>query len=48
MTGGPESALLICDLPGGSRCYAKLDGPEAWAEAEDQELIGRTVTLDAY
>ncbi|HEY2213843.1 MAG TPA: hypothetical protein VGH31_02215 [Acidimicrobiales bacterium] len=43
--GGPESALLICDLPGGGRCYAKLDGPEAWAEAEDQELIGRTVTL---
>jgi acetyl-CoA C-acetyltransferase len=43
--GSPESALLICDLPGGGRSYAKLDGPEAWAQAEDQELIGRTVTL---
>jgi len=43
--GSPGSALLVCDLPDGGRCYAKLDGPEAWAEAEEQELIGRTVTL---
>jgi len=43
--GSPGSALLVCDLPNGGRCYAKLDGPEAWAEAEEQELIGRTVTL---
>ena len=25
--------------------YAKLEGADAWAEAEEQELIGRTVTL---
>jgi acetyl-CoA C-acetyltransferase len=43
--GGPESTLLICDLGNGARCYAKLDGPDAWAEAEEKELIGRAVTL---
>jgi acetyl-CoA C-acetyltransferase len=44
--GGPESALLVCDLPGGARCYARLDGgPEVLAETEVTELIGRAVTL---
>ncbi len=43
--GEPASALLVCDLPDRRRCYAKLDGPEAWAEAEVHELIGRTVDL---
>jgi acetyl-CoA C-acetyltransferase len=41
--GEPESAVLVCDLPGGGRCYAKLDG--GLAEAEVDELIGRTVSL---
>ena len=41
--GGPESAVLVCDLPGGGRCYAKLDGD--LLEAETDELIGRTVWL---
>ena len=45
-SGEPESAVLVCDLPGGGRCYARLDGgDDAWAEAEATELIGRTVTL---
>jgi len=44
--GGPERAALICDLPGGDRCYALLDGgPAVLAETEVDELIGRTVTL---
>ena len=44
--GAPERALLVCDLPGGGRCYALLDGGvEALAGAETDELIGRTVTL---
>jgi acetyl-CoA C-acetyltransferase len=44
--GSPERALLICDLPAGGRCYAFLDGgAEALAAAEEDELIGRTVTL---
>jgi acetyl-CoA C-acetyltransferase len=44
--GEPERALLICDLPEGGRCYAFLDGgPAALAGAEQDELIGRAVTL---
>jgi acetyl-CoA C-acetyltransferase len=42
-SGEPESAVLVCDLPGGGRCYAKLDG--GLAETEVSELIGRTVSL---
>jgi acetyl-CoA C-acetyltransferase len=41
--GEPESALLVCDLPDGGRCYAKLDGNLAAVEID--ELIGRTVSL---
>ncbi|HVB91829.1 MAG TPA: hypothetical protein VND70_06990 [Acidimicrobiales bacterium] len=44
--GGPETALLVCDLPAGGRCYARLDGgPAALEEAETRELIGRSVIL---
>jgi len=44
--GGPERAVLICDVPGDGRCYALLDGgPAVLAETEVDELIGRTVTL---
>jgi hypothetical protein len=38
---GPESTALICDLPDGTRSYARLDEP---APAED-DLVGQTVTL---
>ena len=44
--GGPERAVLICDLPDGGRCYALLDGGAAvLAGTEADELIGRRVTL---
>jgi acetyl-CoA C-acetyltransferase len=43
--GEPESAVLVCDLPGGRRCYAKLDGGVAQAEVD--ELIGRAVSLSS-
>jgi acetyl-CoA C-acetyltransferase len=44
--GTPERALLVCDLPGGERCYASLDGGAGVLEqAELDELIGRYVTL---
>jgi acetyl-CoA C-acetyltransferase len=47
--GGPERALLICDLPGGGRCYALLDGgAAALSGAEADELIGRKVTLTPH
>ena len=44
--GEAERALLICDLPGGGRCYAVLDGgPDVLRSVEVEELIGRHVTL---
>ncbi|HEY1831510.1 MAG TPA: hypothetical protein VGG38_14840 [Acidimicrobiales bacterium] len=44
--GGPESALLVCDLPEGGRCYAYLDpSGDAFGAAEINELIGCSVTL---
>jgi acetyl-CoA C-acetyltransferase len=46
--GEPASALLVCDLPGGGRAYATLDGgTAAFEEIEREELIGRPVTLTA-
>jgi acetyl-CoA C-acetyltransferase len=43
--GGPEWALLVCDLPGGGRTYARNDDVDACAEAERAELIGSQVRL---
>jgi acetyl-CoA C-acetyltransferase len=45
--GSPERALLVCDVAGAeARCYAQLDGgPDALAQAEAEELVGRTVAL---
>ncbi len=44
--GAPTSALLVCDLPDGGRCYATLQGgPRTFDDVETEELIGRTVTL---
>ncbi len=39
---GPEWTALICDLPDGSRCYARLDEPAL----ADEELAGAKVTLE--
>ncbi len=38
---GPESTALICDLPDGSRTYARLDEPVA----DGDDLVGQPVTL---
>ena len=38
---GPESTALICDLPDGSRTYARLDEPVP----ADTDLVGQPVTL---
>jgi len=44
--GSPTSALLVCDLPVGARCYATLEGGgDALDEAETTELVGRSVSL---
>jgi len=43
--GSPEWAALVCDLDDGTRCYARLEGADALASAERDDLIGRRVTL---
>jgi acetyl-CoA C-acetyltransferase len=43
--GQASWAALVCDLPEGSRCYARLEDPDALALAEREELVGRGVRL---
>lgn len=43
--GSPEWGALVCDLPDGTRCYARMEDPDALADAEREDLVGRTVTL---
>jgi acetyl-CoA C-acetyltransferase len=44
--GGPEWGVAVCDLPGGEgRAYAKLLDAELLAGAEEEELVGRVLTL---
>jgi acetyl-CoA C-acetyltransferase len=44
--GAPEWGVAVCDLPGGEgRAYAKLLDADLLAEAEQEELIGRVLTL---
>jgi acetyl-CoA C-acetyltransferase len=43
--GAPEWALLVCDLADGARTYAQVRVPELCAEAEQTELVGRSVRL---
>jgi acetyl-CoA C-acetyltransferase len=43
--GAPESAVLVCETPAGTRTYARAGDPEACRAAESEELVGRTVTL---
>ena len=44
--GGPEWALLVCDVDGGHRAYARSTEAELLDGAETHELVGRTVRLD--
>jgi len=43
--GDPEWGLLVCDLCGGARCYAKVIDHRVLAEAEQRELVGTSVRL---
>jgi acetyl-CoA C-acetyltransferase len=43
--GSPESALIICDLPDGSRCYARSEDPNLLAQAEAEELVGTPLEI---
>jgi acetyl-CoA C-acetyltransferase len=44
--GGPEWALLVCDVPGGARTYARVEDHEVCGAAETDELVGTTVRLE--
>jgi acetyl-CoA C-acetyltransferase len=44
--GEPEWGLLVCDLPGGGRTYAKVLDGEVLRSSERQELVGRPVRLE--
>jgi len=43
--GTPDWGALVCDLPGGARCYARVADPDTLALAEREQLVGRAVTL---
>ena len=43
--GAPEWGVAVCDLAEGGRVYAKLLDRELLASAEEEELVGRTLTL---
>jgi acetyl-CoA C-acetyltransferase len=43
--GAPERALLVCDLPGGARTYARTTDADVCARAEREELVGARVSL---
>ncbi len=45
-SGAAEWGALVCDLPDGTRCYGRLEDPEALASVERDELIGRPVDLE--
>jgi acetyl-CoA C-acetyltransferase len=45
--GGAQSGLFICDLPDGSRVYARSEDAELLARAEVEELVGATLQLTA-
>jgi acetyl-CoA C-acetyltransferase len=45
--GNAEWGLMICDLPDGTRAYAKVLDADLLARAEEEELVGATVSLVA-
>jgi acetyl-CoA C-acetyltransferase len=44
--GAPEWGVAVCDVPGGGRCYARLEGDEMLERAEREELVGARLTLE--
>ncbi len=43
--GEAEWGVAVCDLAGGGRTYAKLLDGDLLSSAEEEELVGRTLTL---
>ncbi len=44
-SGEPEWGLAVCDVPGGERCYARIEDPGLLRLAEESELVGTTLDL---
>jgi acetyl-CoA C-acetyltransferase len=44
--GGPAFGLAVCDLPDGSRCYARTEDAGLMADMESAEWVGRKVVLE--
>lgn len=42
---GAESALAVCDLPDGARCYARSTDPALLAALQEEEWVGRPLRL---
>jgi acetyl-CoA C-acetyltransferase len=42
---GPTHGVVVCDLPGGARCYAHVTDPENMAGMQEEEWVGRPVEL---
>jgi acetyl-CoA C-acetyltransferase len=42
---GRDAGVAICDLPDGSRCYARVEGDDMLDSMERQEWVGREVEL---
>jgi len=46
--GGPEWGVAVCDLPDGTRTYAKMTDTGLLESAETDELVGRTLTVTTH
>ncbi len=44
---GSAFGAMVCDLPGGGRCYARVEDQDMMAEMEATEWVGREVELVA-
>jgi acetyl-CoA C-acetyltransferase len=47
-SGEAEWGLAVCDLPDGTRCYARVEDTDLLAEAEASEWVGRAVRLRSH
>jgi hypothetical protein len=43
--GEPVSAIAICSLPDGSRCYATTDDPDVMSAVANDEWVGAPATV---
>ena len=43
--GAAASGLAVCDLPDGSRAYARVEAPDVLAAMEATEWVGAEVEL---